>query len=72
MNPLYSIFTAGMLSTIPVQQTQTIYVANLSADDERDSGSFYQVTTIPQIITQPVTVLAMTIHPIIEDNDDKD
>jgi hypothetical protein len=69
MNPLYSIVTAGALFTTPIQ-TQTIYVANLSATDGRDAGAYYQVTTLPQIV--PVTPIIPLEQPIQESEHEND
>ena len=63
---MITLLAIAYTSLIPVQhpvqyKTESVYVANLSANDERDSGSYYQVTTMPQ--EQPITPLVM---PIIE------
>jgi len=52
---MITLLALAYASILPVQypaqqQPQTIYVSNLSATDERDSGSYYQVTTLPQMM----------------------
>ena len=49
------IYTAIAPIQQPIQQpqTQTIYVANLSATDGRYAGAYYQVTTLPQPVQEP-------------------
>jgi len=57
------IYTAIAPIQQPIQQpqTQTIYVANLSATDGRDAGAYYQVTTLPQPVQEP----AYRMNPVI-------
>ena len=66
MNQLQSILFAASLHTAPVQPIpmQTYYVANLSATDGQDAGSYY--TVYPQQ-EQPVTP-----YVIIEKNDSEE
>jgi hypothetical protein len=69
------IYTAITPIQQPIQQpqTQTIYVANLSATDGRDAGAYYQVTTLPQPVQEPsyrMTIPVMAI-PSMDNQQDQ-
>ena len=65
------IYTAFAPIQQPVPQTQTIYVANLSATDGRDAGAYYQVTTLPEPSQEPrcQPVIPITAIPSISEQD---
>jgi hypothetical protein len=67
------IYTAFAPIHQPVPQTQTIYVANLSATDGRDAGAYYQVTTLPQPYQEPQyqPVIPIMAIPSIDNQQDQ-
>ena len=65
------IYTAIAPIQQPIQQpqTQTIYVANLSATDGRDAGAYYQVTTLPQPVQEPAYIMNPVMLPATQPED---
>jgi len=57
--------TAWMAAT-SAQQQPVIYVSNLSATDNNDSGGYYQVTVLPPMIPQDESSIHPVVMPYIE------
>jgi hypothetical protein len=64
----------GLIYPQPVQQhSQTFYVQNLSATDDRYSGSYYTITPIPNVIPViPVITAPPKLYRTVSDEDEDD